>query len=242
MKQLVKSSLSFILSPFHLEVVRSNPHTLSGTHLFRDLRILIESESPMCMDVGANRGQTITALQRSFTRPVIHAFEPSSRQCDNLKTSYTSQGVFIHKCAFGSERRHRTFFNYNNSCLSSFLHLDPHSENRFRAIGIESEERVQVTTVDEFVRENRIERVDLLKIDTQGSDLDVLLGASISLSTGTVKVVMCELNFVRMYEGQGRPDEIITYLNKHGFFVVDYYEKERQNNTLAWCTALFVRR
>jgi len=196
----------------------------------------------MCMDVGANRGQTITALRRSFKSPVIHAFEPSSKQCDILKTSYTSQNVFIHKCAFGREQQHRPFFNYNNSCLSSFLQLDPHSENRFRATGIDSEELVQVKTVDQFVHESRIERVDLLKSDTQGSDLDVLLGASTSLSTGIVKAVMCELNFIRMYEGQGRPDEIITYLNEHGFFVVDYYEKERQNNTLAWCTALFVRR
>jgi len=84
--------------------------------------------------------------------------------------------------------------------------------------------------------------VDLLKIDTQGFDFEVLLGGEKSFERGAIKNVLIELNFVRMYEGQGATIDIIEFLGKHEVHLIDYYEKVRQNNTLAWCTALFGRR
>jgi hypothetical protein len=81
-----------------------------------------------------------------------------------------------------------------------------------------------------------------LKVDTQGYDLEVLLGAEESLKNGLIKNVIVELNFVRMYKGQSSAKEIIDLLARYNILLIDYYEKERQNNTLAWCTALFGRR
>ena len=43
---------------------------------------------------------------------------------------------------------------------------------------------VDVTTIDLFCAEHRIERINLLKIDTEGHDLDVIRGASNMLRRG----------------------------------------------------------
>jgi hypothetical protein len=79
----------------------------------------------------------------------------------------------------------------------------------------------------------------LLKIDTQGFDLEVLRGAMETLQSGLVKNVLIELSFMKIYQGQGSIPEIIELLDKQGISLIDFYEKIRQGNKLAWCTALF---
>ena len=147
----------------------------------------------------------------------------------------------IHNIALGKERQNREFLNYKNPFLSSFLPLDSSEENRYRSVVLESKEMVEVDTVDGFLHRKNINDVDLLKIDTQGFDFEVLLGAKEALRNGVIRNVLVELNFVRKYEGQSAPEDIIHFLNENNIFLIDYYEKVRQNVTLAWCTALLKR-
>jgi FkbM family methyltransferase len=48
------------------------------------------------------------------------------------------------------------------------------AENPFRSTPVRTTETVAITTVDSFARELALERIDILKIDTQGYDLNVL--------------------------------------------------------------------
>jgi FkbM family methyltransferase len=150
--------------------------------------------------------------------------------------------VSLHRMALGREVGEREFINYASKYLSSFLPLEQHPQNRFRAIEVESREVVQIDTVDRFVADRGISTVDLLKIDVQGFDLEVLLGATASLASGAVRNVLVELNFVPMYEGQASAAAIVELLGRHGLFLTDHYEKKRQGHTIAWSTALFSRR
>jgi len=146
--------------------------------------------------------------------------------------------VFLYDYALGAKRQERQFINYEDSCLSSFLPLDPSYDESSES----SRELVKVETVDHFVSEQSIDSVDLLKVDTQGFDLEVLLGAERALQSGLVRNVLIELNFVKMYEGQASSADIISTLGKSGLFLLDYYEKVRRGHTLAWCNGLFGRR
>ena len=53
-------------------------------------------------------------------------------------------------------------------------------------MSLDSEEDVYVETLDRFLAQQKIEHVDIFKIDTQGFDLEVLLGAAVSLSFSCV--------------------------------------------------------
>jgi FkbM family methyltransferase len=241
-RQRLKEAVKRMLGRHERRLLHVPAGTLTGVDLEEDLRIVIGRDSPVCLDVGANRGQTIDAFQRIFATPVIHAFEPASEMFRVLEERAFGPGVSLHHMALGREPGEREFNNYQSRYLSSFLPLEKHPQNRFRAIEVERTESVRIGTVDAFVEEHGLTRVDLLKIDVQGFDLEVLLGASVALSTGVVRNVLVELLFVPMYEGQGPAAAIIEFLEGHGLFLTDHYEKRRQEHTIAWSTALFSRR
>jgi len=147
----------------------------------------------------------------------------------------------LHPLALGSESAKREFINYRKSVLSSLLPLDENPENRFRDTEVVSRQMVEVQTVDGFLAEHKIDQIDILKIDTQGSDLAVLQGCVETLRRNAIGHVLVELNFVPMYAGQASAPEITSFLTGHGFSLIDFYQKERVRHTLAWCTALFSR-
>ncbi len=238
-----KSAVKAILRRFNRRVVYVPAHRISGFDLRSDLCDIIGNSRPVFLDVGANAGQTIDLLRSVFGESTIHAFEPSTKIFDLLSRRHAqSKGVHLYHCALGNALTSKEFVNYKDPFLSSFLEMDSSEENRFRTADVEAREIVEVKTVDWFLSQNHIDAVDLLKIDTQGFDLEVLRGASESLKMGVIRNVLIEINFVRMYEGQGAAAEICDFLLKHDFHLIDYYEKVRQKHTLAWCTALFGRR
>jgi hypothetical protein len=106
-------------------------------------------------------------------------------------------------------------------------------------VQIKNREIVEVKTIDSVVEEHGIERIDLLKIDTQGYDLEVLRGGTEALRSGVIGNVLVELNFVKMYESQSDANAIIQFLTERNLRLVDYYEKFRQSHALAWCLGLF---
>jgi FkbM family methyltransferase len=52
-------------------------------------------------------------------------------------------------------------------------------------------ERIAITTLDKFVKENRLERVDFIKADIEGAERDMLKGASSVLKTFAPKLAIC---------------------------------------------------
>ena len=53
-------------------------------------------------------------------------------------------------------------------------------------------EKIVVTTPSEFARENNIEMIDFMKVDTEGFDLQVLAGAAPLLREQRIRFVMAE--------------------------------------------------
>jgi hypothetical protein len=52
-------------------------------------------------------------------------------------------------------------------------------------------EKVSITTIDKFVEENKLERVDFIKSDIEGAERDMLRGASNVLKTFAPKLAIC---------------------------------------------------
>ncbi len=86
---------------------------------------------------------------------------------------------------------------------------------------------MSINTVDDFLANLGQPEVNLLKIDTQGFDLEVLRGAQQSLAAGRIGAVLVELNFSKLYCDQSAATDIIRFLADHRLQVVDFYEKIR---------------
>jgi FkbM family methyltransferase len=241
-QESLKEIAKFFLRRSNFWLIYSRKNKVSGCNLFKDLKSLLNSESPVCFDVGANEGQTIRFLQEVFKSPRIYAFEPSSDVFTKLKSRSYKDGVFLYNIALGRQNSQEDFINYEDSRLSSFFQLSTDEASQFGHFKIRGKESVQIKTIDCFLKENDITEIDLLKIDTQGYDLQVLQGAAESFRRGSIKHVYVELNFLKIYENQADAQQITRFLTERNFYLVDYYEKSRRDDVLIWCNGLFTRR
>jgi FkbM family methyltransferase len=206
-----------------------------------DLCFLISNPRPVVIDVGANTGQTIDLLRSTLDKPCIFSFEPNPALAASLRQKYADCGVVVEPMAVGSSEGTSAFNVLENHELSSILELQRHDENPFSDTAIRQTIRVPVTTVDCYAAKHALTHIDLLKIDTQGFDLEVLRGAAEMLRRCAVGTLLIEVNFISLYEGQASFGDIERFLAEKGYGLLALYEVNRPNSCLRWATACFRR-
>ena len=207
-----------------------------GFDAYADMRKLAATDRPVVFDVGANRGQSIGHFRNAFAQPMIHAFEPGRDTFAELQRRTTGvPDLHLNNVALGSRAESRTFLQNERDDMSSFL------EPSVDAWG-EIKERypVEITTVDDYCAAHGIERIDILKSDTQGFDLDVLKGANQIIDNRAIGLIFMEITFSDMYKGLPRFDEIYAFLADRGFALVSFYDFYYQRGRAGWTDALFV--
>jgi FkbM family methyltransferase len=93
---------------------------------------------------------------------------------------------------------------------------------KFRKVG---EVVVPTTTLDAAIfgrRPDDVHAGEILKLDTQGTEYEVLLGASRTLGERTV-AAMVEVEFCRIYEGQRLFADVELLMRSHGFSFVGFF-------------------
>ena len=97
-----------------------------------------------------------------------------------------------------------------------------------------------VTTIDDYCTTRGIDRIDILKSDTQGFDLDVIKGARRMIERRAIGLIFMEITFSDMYKGSPRFDEIYAYLADRRFALVSFYDFYYQHGRAGWTDALFI--
>lgn len=174
-------------------------------------------------------------------------FEPDERSRANLiKKHNLCASHQIFPFALGSKYNEAIPLNLcRNSQVSStytpnneFLGLFPDS-SRFDVISTSNliSRRLDDLGLTEF---------DFLKIDTQGSELDILKGATSSLRS--VLGLEIEVEFMELYKKQPLFGEVVKFLNSQGFEFIDFVNlcrwERREYNGHGQCVfgdALFLR-
>jgi FkbM family methyltransferase len=207
-----------------------------GCDAFLDIEYLLTGIfAPVIFDVGANVGQTIKRIRRINHNAVIHAFEPNAGAFSQLGARYGSTTkTFLNPFALGATEEVRILSEYTASDMSSLL---PRGKENW--IDVVSSSNVKVSTVDRYCEDNNIERIDLLKSDTQGFELEVLKGARRMLEEGRVRAIYLEITFARLYENLPRLDELYGFITGHGFDLVSFYKFHHVNGRAGWTDALF---
>ena len=189
----------------------------------------------MILDVGANEGDTALRFSTYFPDARIHSFEPTSRVFINLLENVeSSENITAVNVALGSENTLKTLHINELSTLTSFC---THTCGMGKEIG---EERVKVVTLDCYASENSVETIDLLKIDTQGYEVEVLKGASELMVENRIRVIYVEVNFVQLYRDQAYFEDVYLLLRRHNFRLIGLYDRVyAKDGYLSWCDALF---
>jgi hypothetical protein len=99
---------------------------------------------------------------------------------------------------------------------------------------------VRLETADAFCVERGIQRVNLLKIDTEGYEMNVLRGAEKLLAEGRIDFILAECDFFRRGgEPHGDFIEISKHLSTFGFHVVSFYTGGVDDLGWVWGDVLF---
>jgi FkbM family methyltransferase len=199
-----------------------------GRDPFRDMKTIL-GHSPACIfDVGANDGETALSFSSAFPAAMIYSFEPDPQTFERL-TRKTQALKNVHAVNSGLGRTAgkatliRNRFDATNSLLPSAAGAEEFVAQSDSLDPIGSAD-VAMDSVDDFCERHRIARIEVLKIDTQGYELEVLSGATQTLQTRGVPLIYAEVSFIRYYDGQPLFDEVYRYAYDRGYRMVGIYE------------------
>lgn len=145
-------------------------------------------------DVGANVGKSARRYLKVFPESRIFCFEPVEPTFRKLqRNSHGKPRIQQFQIALGSCKGMAQMVAHEQSEWSHLV-TGADAESVDGATGLIN---VVVDTVDGFCRDQAIERIGFLKIDTEGADLDVLKGADAMLSNQKIDVVQVEAGMNR---------------------------------------------
>lgn len=145
----------------------------------------------ICMDVGANSGKYTHALLSVTIPKMVYCFEPLSPIFEQLyKKFFYRSNVKMFNNAVMHENANAKFFYYKNNPEMSNFFGRPEVEEKQH---LEKEEII-VTAIklDDFIDNEKIEKIDYLKADCEGSELYVIKGCEKALSESKIKILQFE--------------------------------------------------
>lgn len=175
------------------------------------------------IDVGAGLGEYSLNIAKGVPNVRIYCLEPTEHSykilCSNVARNNMAKNISCHRLALADKEGK---FEITPIGKGNYLNI----KNEFSADSfVEGKEIVEATTLDKFISENKISRVDFIKADVEGAELLVLKGAEKTLKSHKPHLFLevvdyCTKRFNYSYE------EIFKYLNCLGYRYVLVSEAE----------------
>jgi FkbM family methyltransferase len=175
----------------------------------------------------------------------VHAFEPDPAACAAISGSGRGMTLTAWPWALDARPGRRLLHIARHPSMSSLLLPDMEAYARHfgrmvdyprwaRAIDTVSTCEVETVSLDAWAAQAGVGRLHLLKLDTQGTELDILRGARGLLEAGRVGVVYCEVSFLPVYRGQALFPEVERFMREAGFSLVDchFHPQPRMGHAL----------
>ncbi|MEJ5262136.1 MAG: FkbM family methyltransferase [Ignavibacterium sp.] len=179
-----------------LHVYRTLPR---GIEFFKDLKITIPDYMPeIIFDVGAHYGEAAYLFNAKCPAAQIYCFEPASKNFEILLSEVRKfKNVKCFRIALSSKTGDE---NIIVDGRSDMFHLANENDKIQRSNNALTE-KIKVETIDSFCNVHKIEKINFLKVDTEGMDLEVLKGAEKFLRNQKIDFIQVEasMNVLNRY-------------------------------------------
>jgi FkbM family methyltransferase len=142
----------------------------------------------VCVDVGANVG-VVTEYLRGFSQ-VVHSLEPNLElfSCLAKRKDYNGwKNVVLHNVALADDcKRRKLYHDHTNLTGSSLVTVWDGKE--------EDNELVQCVTLERFMDDVGLDRIDFLKVDIEDAEEIVLCGDGFGNVADRVDTVLVEIH------------------------------------------------
>lgn len=218
-----------IAKAFGYELVKRRKHPTSNSHM---INLINHRDIDVVLDVGANKGQFGLKLRSEGYRGEIHSFEPVSKTFEELSQVCLDDKKWTsYNLAMGSVSGEESIHITESSDLSSFLVPNACGKEKYEKIKVLQTEKVNVSTISNYVTTkivNFAKRNILLKMDTQGYDLEVFAGAADAL--GHIDCILSEISVIPIYAKMPHYLESLKLYEEAGFVVTGLYPISRKDD------------
>ena len=210
------------------ELERS-PHVAGEVNFLRS----IARPAMYVIEAGANRGVTAVALAKAIGEPGhLYAFEPVPEYYAELKENLSRNAVHnasAYRLALSNRARPIQFYKHGGG-----TGITPAEDADMLW--------VEATTIADFVAEHKIDRVDLLNLDCEGSELLVFQGAKAILEEQGPQI-FCEIHHAYLKELGQSAHDVISFLTGLGYNVWPLHVEDLNAETnAAECSHIYARR
>jgi FkbM family methyltransferase len=180
-------------------------------------------------DIGACCGNWSRELRTGHPNAEIILFEANP----SYKEALESSGFKYFNVALSNPARdYVDFFNGTNTG-------DSYYKETTKYYDLQTSIRLPCKTLDSVIKENNLPLPNFIKIDTQGSELDILAGSSSILDS--VDFIYTECPIIRYNDGAPNIADYLEFFRNKNFIPVDIFEVHRAENILLQIDIMFVR-
>ena len=140
------------------------------------------------LDIGAHKGETIELFYRAFNINKIYSFEPNINLFKFLKSikKYSNNNkIEIFNLGFGDKNEQKKLNIFTDSSSSTLNDINENTKYFKRKKRLMSfftgsknflieKQTVQIRNLSEFISEKSMDKIDILKIDTEGYEYNIL--------------------------------------------------------------------
>jgi FkbM family methyltransferase len=250
LKNLARKAISLYLSPLkrserlfyyvrRVFFIDANEHLYSATDFIK--KHTVPSPDEIIIDVGGANGGTSVYFANAFPGQEVYCVEPNTRMLPYLKAVEAKhKRVTVKPLALGSVGKEATLHVTANDLSSSLNELNLEELKQtppgFQAGFQEQQQvRVRVSTLDEEFKDSP--GVLLIKLDTQGTEIEVLKGGVETLKK--TRFILTELNNHLLYKNTCQYYEVDEFLRSRSFRLADIVVTYRGDEGVTEYDALY---
>ena len=247
MKNSIIKFLQFLFSnPGFFLKFKDTAFCNPAEHLYRTVKYIdihrLNTFGSHIIDVGVADGATCNFFSEHFPNHKVVGFEPVKASFDFAvtKTKHNDR-IKLNNMAL-SDSKGESFVHITKDSLSSSLNEIDYSqladtENNYseKFDKIESQ-RIMTSRMDDEL--TSVEKILLIKIDTQGTELTVFKGAIETLKR--TKLILIEMNNHHLYKNSCQYYEVDDFLRLNNFILRDIYVTYRDKGVMKEYDALYI--
>lgn len=171
-------------------------------------------EKIVFIDIGANLGWYTLLATSLNSNSKVFAFEPVDLVREKLKENLKQNGyrdTIVESCALGSTPHTAQIWSYSGNNGMHTLHP-------VEGWGAEPSHEVKIEVLDQYTKIFCNQGLPILvKVDVEGSEMDVLKGGISLLKVENVQMII-EVNENMLLAGGTSAEELFAFLRSYGFF------------------------
>ena len=174
------------------------------------------------IDIGSHTGESISFFSKLYPSSKIFGFEPQKNCFIQLKKKFSSKKIKIENYALGEKKNKKILYKNYLSNTSTFSKLNKNSKHfKIKSFilgntnaGYYSNETVKVIALSYYYKKKKLPKIDIVKIDTEGHEIEVLIGLKSILKN--IRVIIIEHNFTDYYVNYDL-EKIKNFLKRNSF-------------------------